>query len=245
MRAIATILFALSTASAAPPAGKVVKETFAAGGKTRVYYLLVPEKVKPDDPAPLIVLLHGSGRDGKSLIDPWQSFAKQEGIILVAPDANVQDGWNTRDDGPDFLYALIEMLRVQHPLDPRRIYLFGHSAGAGHALAMAVLESEYFAAAAVHAGVLPREITPMVERAPRKIPVALWIGTNDSLFPVSAVRATGDVLQSHGFPADVTEIGGHTHNYYGRSPDINKQAWQFLQKHRLDGEPKFRRYDIR
>ena len=229
----------------APPPDKIVKETFGAGGKTRAYYLLVPGKLKPDDLAPLIVLLHGSGRDGASLAGPWAALAKENGIILAAPDAVTRQGWSMSDDGADFLYALVEMLRVQYPIDPRRIYLFGHSAGAVHGLAMSILESEYFAAAAVHAGALPSQVVPFLERAPRKIPIAIWVGTNDHFFPLPAVRATRDALNANGFAAELTEIGGHTHAYYDRASEINRKVWQFLQKHRLDADPKYQKYEVR
>ena len=241
----ATLALAVALSAAAPAPDKVVKETFGAGGKTRTYYLLVPARVKPDEPAPLLVLLHGSGRDGRSLIEPWSWFAKEHGIVLAAPDAARRDGWDMRTDGPDFLYALVEMLRVQHPVDPRRVYLFGHSAGAIHGLGAAVLESEYFAAAAVHAGVFPEPLRPFLKQAPRKIPIAIWVGTNDPLFPVVNVRTTRNDLASAGFPAELIEVAGHTHAYYDRAPGINKQVWQFLQAHRLDADPKFQRYELR
>jgi poly(3-hydroxybutyrate) depolymerase len=238
------ILVSLLLAQPAPP-GKIVKQTFGSGGKTRAYYLFVPETVRADAPAPMMVLLHGSGREGRSLIEPWAPLAREHGIILAAPDSFMREGWTMREEGPDFLYALIEMLRVTYPVDPRRIYLFGHSAGAIHGLAMAVLESEYFAAAAVHAGVLSDGMRPFLERAPRKIPIAIWVGTNDQLFPLPAVRATRDALQAAGFVAELTEISGHTHAYYDRALEINKKAWSFLQRHRLEDDPKFQRYEAR
>ena len=37
----------------------------------------------PNGSRTLLVLLHGSGRDGRSLLDQWQSLAKKEGIILL------------------------------------------------------------------------------------------------------------------------------------------------------------------
>ena len=70
---------------------KVQKLTFGSGGVTRSYFLFIPEKAAAG-PAPLLLLLHGSGHDGKSLIDPWLSLAKSEGIILVAPDASRPPG---------------------------------------------------------------------------------------------------------------------------------------------------------
>lgn len=224
---------------------KVVKETFGAGGRNRTYYLLVPDKATVDAPAPLLLLLHGSGRDGRSLLDPWLPFAKENGIILVAPESNNRQGWSMREDGPDFLYSLVEMVRVQHPVDSRRLYLFGHSAGALHGLAMAVLESEYFAAVAVHAGTLPDHVIPFVADARRKTPIAIWVGTNDPLFPVHAVRATQTTLTKQGFEVVLTEMPDHTHNYYNRASDINRHAWQFLEKHRLGEDPKYLRYETR
>ena len=225
-------------------ADKVTKETFGHGGKTRTYYLLVPESAKKQSPAPLLVMLHGSTRIGKSLTDHWESLAKKEGIILAAPDSIRREGWDMVDDGPDFLYALVEMLRIQHDVDPRRIYLFGHSAGAIQALTMAVLESEYFAAVAAHAGTLPPGVVPYIERTARKTPVGIWVGTEDPQFPLNAVRATRDALNAHGFGASLTEIRGHTHQYYDRASDINKQVWAFLQTQKLEADPKFQRYEI-
>jgi poly(3-hydroxybutyrate) depolymerase len=240
--AIAVAAVAMQTS---PPPDKIVKETFGAGGKTRAYYLLVPASVKSDEPAPLLVLLHGSGREGRSLMGPWASLAKQHGIILAAPDSSVREGWSMHADGPGFLYALIEMVRVQHPVDARRIYVFGHSAGAVHGIAMSILESEYFAAAAVHAGTLPPQVVPFLERAPRKIPIAIWVGTHDPLFPLPAVRATRDALQGSGFPVALTEVAGHTHAYYDRAMQINLEVWEFLQKHQLGADPKYQQYETR
>jgi len=228
----------------AAAADKATKETFGSGGRTRTYYLLVPESAKKTGSPPLIVLLHGSGRDGKSLLDPWTPLAKKEGIVLAAPDALTPQGWRVPEDGPDFLYDLIEMLTTQFDIDKQRVYLFGHSAGAGHALVMALMESEYFAAIAVHGGALPESSDPMMEHATRKTPIAMWIGTDDALFPLSVVRATRDALKSHGFPPELTELAGHTHNYYVRAGAINEEVWKFLRPIALPNEPHYERYQF-
>jgi predicted esterase len=140
------------------------------------------------------------------------------------------------------LVDLIEMLKLQLDIDPRRVYLFGHSAGAGHALLVAVLESEYVAAVAVHAGAMHPSNFSFIERAKRKTPIGIWIGTNDALFPLKVVRATRDALTAQGFEPQLTEIPGHTHWYYDRAPEINKNAWVFLRQYTLSGEPKYERY---
>ena len=62
---------------------KVQKLTFGSGGATRTYYLFIPEKAG-SGPAPVVLLLHGSGHNGKSLVDPWTSIAK----VWDAPSAS-------------------------------------------------------------------------------------------------------------------------------------------------------------
>jgi poly(3-hydroxybutyrate) depolymerase len=215
------------------------------GGKTRTYHLFVPEKAQERVPAPLMVLLHGSGRRGPSLVEPWTSLSKKEGIILVAPDSIDINGWQIPEDGPDFIHELVESLRASYQIDPRRIYLFGHSAGAIQALYLSVLEPEYFAAAAIHAGAIDNNNpAEWLNHAQRKIPIAMWVGTHDALFPLTVVRATRDVLKARGFPVTLTEVNGHTHNYYSRASEINPQVWSFLQQHELESDPRYQLYNM-
>ncbi len=242
-----TIALAVALASVltlgAGETGKVEKLTFGSGGATRTYYQFVPQATA-STPSPVILLLHGSGRNGKSLVDPWLPLAKSAGIILVAPDASDPQAWRMPQEGPDFFHDLMEMVRISENIDDRRMYVFGHSAGARHGLSLGLMESEYFAAVAVHAGDISRQVEPLLEMAPRKIPMAIWVGTNDSFFPVSAVRQSRDTLNAHGFNTQLTEIRGHTHDYYGYASGINKQVWAFLQQHRLSADPQFQRYQI-
>ena len=235
---LAAVLFPL----AAGAANRMTKETFVSGGQTRTYYLLVPEAARKAPSAPLLVLLHGSGRDGRSLLETWEPLARKEGVVLVGPDARFPQGWRIPEDGPDFLRDLIEMLAQQFDIDRQRVFLFGHSAGAGHALAMAVLQSEYLAAVAVHAGAMHESMFPLIEDAPRKVPIGIWVGTRDPSFPLAVVRATRDALQAQGFAPALTEIQGHTHWYYDRAPAINRQVWAFLRQHALPGAPRYQRH---
>jgi poly(3-hydroxybutyrate) depolymerase len=223
--------------------GKVQKLTFGAGGTTRTYYQFVPER-NGTDPLPVMLLLHGSGRNGKSLVDPWLPLAKSEGIVLVAPDASNPQAWRIPEEGPEFFYNLMEIVRRSENIDDRRMYVFGHSAGARHGLGLGLLESEYFAAVAVHAGAISRQEEALLDRTPRKIPMAIWVGTNDSFFPLSAVRQSRDVLNAHGFNTELTEITGHTHDYYGSASGINKQVWAFLRQHKLAADPQYQEYQL-
>src|SRR3954462_14832588 len=122
----------------APPAfGRtpdVVHDTLTSGGRKRSYYLFVPDTVKA--PAPLVVLLNGSGRNGKTLIDTWQDLAAKGGLIINGPDSDDPSAWVLGRDGPDFLHDLVEALKSKYPINPRRVYLFGNSGGAVFGLVM-------------------------------------------------------------------------------------------------------------
>lgn len=244
MKLCTLLLFTIliSLAPSAVSAQQITKELIRSKGKDRVYYLFVPDKINTASPLPMLVLLHGSGRNGLSLVEKWKDLAKKEQIILVGPDSTDSKTWRMATDGPEFIHELVEMVKTKYPINPRRVYLFGHSAGAIQALYLSLLESEYFGATAVHAGAMGAEASAFIERAVRKIPIAIFVGTNDEFFPLAAVRATRDALNAGGFKAELTEIKDHTHWYYDRAPEINRSAWQFLKGQQLEGEPKYQQY---
>jgi len=242
VRLTGAVLVLLALLATLQADAKVEKLTLGSGRDAHSYYLYVPEKATPG-PAPLLILLHGSGRNGKSLVDPWLPLARSEGIVLLAPDASDPRAWRFPQEGPDFFHELIDTVLAAHKIiDPKRMYVFGHSAGAIQGLDLGVLEPEYFAAVAVHAGVVSPEMGPLLDRAARKIPMAIWIGTRDDAFPLDAVRRTRDVLVAHGFTIQFTEIPNHTHDYYTTSAQTNREAWAFLQQHTLATDPKFQEY---
>jgi len=224
---------------------KVEKLKLGSGRDAHTYYLYVPEKSTPG-PAPLLLLLHGSGRNGMSLVDPWLRLAKSEGIVLVAADASDPQAWRMPQEGPDFFHDLIEAVVSAHGnIDRRRVYVFGHSAGAIQGLDLGVMEPDYFAAVAVHAGVVSPEMVSLLDRPSRRIPIAIWIGTTDQFFPLEAVRRSRDVLTQHGFPVQFTEIPNHTHDYYTTSAQTNREAWAFLQQQKLAKDPEFQPYSVK
>src|SRR5450759_1453870 len=170
---LTTLLLLLVTSAAAKD--DITKELITSKGKTRAYYLYVPPTIKPSSPAPLIVMLQGSGHVGMSLVEKWKDLAKKEGIIIAGPDSTDPRSWSSPKDGPDFLHDLVEELKTKYPINPRRVYLFSHSAGAIFSLQMSLLESQYFAAAAVHAGALPPDGS-LIDLAQRKIPIFIQVG---------------------------------------------------------------------
>src|SRR5215470_1065337 len=78
-------LLTLVTVCRAQTDAKPQKFVLSFGGTDRTYSLFVPSGLAT--PSPLLLLLHGSGQDGESLIAAWQEIAQKEGIILAAPDS--------------------------------------------------------------------------------------------------------------------------------------------------------------
>jgi len=245
MKACLLLALTLLLPASASAVGKddITKELFTYNGTARVYYLFVPSTLKPQTQVPLIVMLHGSGRNGVTLVEKWKDYAKKEGMIIVGPDATNQRGWSAPIDGPDYLHALIEELKTKYPINPRRVYLFGHSAGACFALHMSLMESEYFAATAIHAGALTDEQMEMVKLARRKIPISIQVGDRDQFFPLKPVRDTRDALKAAGIPVELIEIPNHDHWYYDSASTFNKTAWEFLKKYELESDPSYQQYD--
>jgi len=213
-------------------------------GHDRSYYLFVPDG--GDGALPMVVLLHGSGGNGLFMIQRWQDIATREHVVLLAPDSLHRDiGWDLADDGPNYIRAAIQVAAAAHPIDFRRLYVFGQSGGAVYALNLAMLESEYFAAAAFHAGGWrkPAEYR-YADYAERKIPIAMFVGDRDEYFSVDSVQATLRILTRRGIPAELHLLPGRVHSYLDVPADFHDAVWSFLKANALSEPPKFTPYRL-
>jgi predicted esterase len=136
-------------------------------------------------------------------------------------------------------------VKKEASIDDRRVYLFGHSSGGHQALTIGPLESEYFAAIAVHAGGINPSERVFLQAARRKIPVAMWHGQADTVVPIQFARDTRDLFKSLDFPVVLNEITSHTHDYFSRASRINNEVWDFLRAHALTTDPVFRPYTFK
>ena len=222
-----------------------VKLTLTSNGQPRAYRAFVPDGFGRTGAGPAIVLYNGSGSSVDGLMDPWKDVARKDGVILIGPDAFQPGAWRIPQDSPDFTGEVVEDVKARFPVDPRRVYLFGHSGGAGHVLLLGLLESEYFAAVGAHAGALRPDDRRLLDVPQRKIPMAIWVGTKDQMVPLKMVRDTLAVLTARNFPAKTFEMPGHTHSYAERAPEVTAAAWEFLRKESLTADPKFYRYPFK
>jgi poly(3-hydroxybutyrate) depolymerase len=206
---------------------KLTSFTFEFSGKNRTVCAFIPDKAGP---MPLIILLHGSGRDGEIMASLWKDLARREGFIVAAPNAYNAATWDSTRDTPEFFPAIVDQIESRHAIDRRLIYLFGHSAGAAYALFLAVVDSDLFAATAIHAGSLQTNPVGLFAETRRKMPIAIWVGDHDFAFPLDTVRETKRIFDSNGYNVQLSVILAHDHNYYAISDEINQKAWNFLEK---------------
>lgn len=230
LRSLASLFCALSVTL--PVFAKTTeKSTFNFEGNLRTYYCFIPDEAGP---LPLVVLLHGSHRDGRVMADAWKELAAKEHFIIAAPDSYDSASWQSDKDSPGFLRALIDQVNASHPVNSGRIYLFGHSGGAVYALLLALLDSVPYAAIAVHAGAVPAQNSDLFARAQRRIPIAIWVGDRDPFFPADLVKQTKTEFESNGFRVQLALLPSEGHSYEDVSASVNSQAWAFFQKAGLE-----------
>lgn len=208
---------------------EIAKHTFEFAGARRVFYLYAPADTGQQPPA-LLVPLHGSYGKAEDMVAPWADLARANGFVVAAPVARKPAAWQIRADGSAFIRAFVDEVERLRSIDRARIYLFGHSGGAVYALTLSMLESDYFAATAVHAGAW-RSANEFiaVPYAKRAIPVAIFIGDRDEYFRLQDVRKTYEALQTAGHPSNLTVIPGHTHNYARVAAEVNDAAWNWMK----------------
>lgn len=168
----------------------------------------VPSTVSLGGRLPVVLGLHGAGGDGAQLLDQngWAAAAERGGFIAVAPDGLPvlprltpsfllnPTVWNNGElpsngrrgqiDDVAFVAALLNELNLHLAVDPRRVYVTGHSAGAGMTFMLAARLASRFAAIAPVASHCwltdPRPSFPL--------PALYLIGTEDPLVPVDGGR---------------------------------------------------------
>lgn len=133
----------------------------------RPFEVFAPTSYDPNTPMPLVVLLHGFGASGaiQEAYFQFQSLAEERGFLYVHPDGTInqigRQFWNATDaccgfattvDDSAYLLALIEKVEADYNVDPKRIFLVGHSNGGFMSYRMACDHADKIAAIASLAG---------------------------------------------------------------------------------------------
>jgi polyhydroxybutyrate depolymerase len=190
---------------AAPPR---TQTTF---GGDRPVMIEVPQDYDARKSWPLLILLHGYSANGfvEEAYLQLAPLVEEQGVLLAAPDGTVNSQgdnfWNATDaccdldssgvDDVGYLSGLIDEISNSYNVDPKRVYLMGHSNGGFMAYRMACDRAEKIAAIAVLAG-------------------ATWLDATRCA-PARAVS----VLHIHGDQDDMVLYGG-TSDYPGAMQSV-------------------------
>lgn len=152
----------------AHPRGAWDEVRTTARGRTGRAFVHRPPGLDPGAPAPLICMLHGCTQDAVSFAAATRmnEAAARHGFVVVYPEQgradNAQGCWNwfrrgdqARDAGePAWIAAVVTevMSAGPAPIDSRRVFAAGLSAGGAMAAILGVTHPDLFAAVAVHSG---------------------------------------------------------------------------------------------
>lgn len=172
------------------------------------YTVYVPERLAT--PAPMIVYLHGSTTTGAKNASKYFEGAEKHGFIVLAVTCANGYYWTPEFDYGPIFQAMSEVM-AKYPVDPRRVYAGGGSAG-GHTVYPFVAEyPDRFAAYFSVTGRLnPRYSDEFIAPLKDK-PVFMLAGKEDELVGIQHVEATHERLTKLGAPVTlhVDEKGGH------------------------------------
>jgi predicted esterase len=113
--------------------------------------VFVPEQAKEGKPVPLVVALHGAGGSENLFFEAYGDgmiarIARSRGWMVVAPRAG------GLFDAAAPVPAIIDELAKRYPIDPKRVFLVGHSMGAMQAVTLAQQSPGKYAAIAALGG---------------------------------------------------------------------------------------------
>lgn len=176
-------------------------------------------------PAPLVILFHGSGRNGLSMLDMWKDVAQQEDVILLAPNAQGRS-WEKSDFTTTSLDRMLETTEEFRPIDRSRIYLFGHSNGGSFVTLLVNHFQGPWAAGATHGGFASAE---HISASFNAKPFRIYLGEQDKIFGQSAAEKTGHTMARAGHSVTLQVIPNHSHWIYEIGPRIARDSWSWFR----------------
>ncbi len=167
---------------------------------TRSYRLHVPAGLTGTS-VPLLIDLHGGGGSAASYeqLTGWSTYADAKKTFIVAyPNSQVYGFWNYAEGSSevDFIESVADNISATYCIDPKRIYVDGHSNGAVMADRLACDAAGKFAAFAQYAGSSAQAALQPSGMggcsSVRSVPIAMFHGDADTAAPFSYQVANRD-----------------------------------------------------
>lgn len=198
--------------------GEIERAYLSADGNLVPYRIYVPKSYTGAEARPVVVMLHGVLGDERYffswVFDPdlIRSEAERRGVILAAPLGGGRLGAYV-GKGQDDVLEVMKSLSQNYKTDPARIYLMGHSLGAGGAWSIASARPELFAAIAPVAGGGPAQAdaaAPLLEKV-KSLPVIIAHGARDGIVPPEGSKVMYQAAQKAGMKVSFIEVPDADH----------------------------------
>lgn len=211
----------------------VMEET----GETIPYALFVPSTYDSARSWPLMVSLHGAGRQYDWLMNyaGFLDFAEEHGYVIVTPLGYTRrGGYGARGDSEQDRRAeqdvmnVFELVTEELSIDEDRIYLWGHSMGGSGTYYIASRYPDIWAGlAAVAGGRMSSDYVD--EEAIRHIPFLVIQGSDDQTVPASRARGSVARMRELGMQHVYIEIPGGDHSLFiSRNPKVVENLFSFF-----------------
>jgi hypothetical protein len=187
----------------------------------RIYYLELPRKLPPKPK--LFVWLHPANGNAQYQFIWWQrSRLSRSGTILLCPQAAGM-GWVARRDEA-YLTKVIAHVMKKYTVAPRRVYLGGHSSGAGFTWYYGLKNQKTFTALIPAAGHWHEGyLRPTADPPPD---IYIYHSVDDNVIPYAYAEKAQKTLKKKGFTVHLVK----DKRKHGLGPKLQTLVKQVLAK---------------